>query len=111
MCGLAGIFWRDGRPVDPHVLKGMSDAVAHRGPDGEGFWIDGPVGLGHRRLAIRELSELGAQPMASPSGRTVVIFNGEIYNDPALKSELTREHGFEFRSQSDTEVLPAGYEA
>ena len=111
MCGLTGIYWRDGRPVDPHVLQRMTDALAHRGPDDEGQWIAGPIGLGHRRLAIRELSLLGAQPMASPSGLTVVIINGEINTDRALKSELTREHGFVFRSQSDTEVLPAGYEA
>jgi asparagine synthase (glutamine-hydrolysing) len=89
----------------------MTDALAHRGPDGDGFWIDGNIGLGHRRLAIRDLSPLGAQPMTSTNGN-VVIFNGEIYNDRVLKAELTREHGAVFRSQtSDAEVLPAGYDA
>lgn len=111
MCGLAGIFWRDGRPVDSLVLERMTRALAHRGPDGEGCWTENNVGLGHRRLAIRELSQLGAQPMASPDGQVVVVFNGEIYNDRALKAELTREFGTVFRSQSDTEVLPAGYQA
>lgn len=111
MCGIAGLFYRDGRPVDPALLKKMTDTISHRGPDSEGHWISGAVGLGHRRLAIRDLSPSGAQPMASADGSVVVVFNGEIYNDRELKAELSRDFGYRFTSTSDTEVIPAGYKA
>jgi asparagine synthase (glutamine-hydrolysing) len=86
----------------------MTNAIAHRGPDGEGQFVDGPVGLGHRRLAILDLSAAGAQPMASPEGRVVVTYNGEIYNHLDLRREL-ESLGYHFRSRTDTEVLVHGY--
>nr|WP_244172885.1 asparagine synthase (glutamine-hydrolyzing) [Bordetella genomosp. 6] len=104
MCGVAGLIHLDGAAVDPAVLQGMTDAIAHRGPDGEGHWIDGNVGLGHRRLAIIDLSPAGHQPMISADSRYVLSYNGEIYNFRELRVELQGE-GCQFRSQSDSEVL------
>jgi asparagine synthase (glutamine-hydrolysing) len=82
----------------------MTDAIAHRGPDGEGFYTDRFVGLGHRRLAIIDLSAAGHQPMATSDGRAVLTYNGEIYNYLELKSELEAK-GYVFRSRTDSEVL------
>ena len=82
----------------------MTDALAHRGPDGEGQFVDGPVGLGHRRLAIIDLSPLGKQPMTTPDGRFTMVYNGEIYNYQELRSELTMR-GRSFVSRTDSEVL------
>ncbi|MGF6311235.1 asparagine synthase (glutamine-hydrolyzing) [Bradyrhizobium sp. i1.8.4] len=104
MCGVAGILNLDGRPVSPHVLRAMTQAIAHRGPDGEGQWIDRSIGLGHRRLAIIDLSPTGEQPMQTPDGRFVISYNGEIYNYRELRAELEAQ-GHVFRSRSDTEVL------
>jgi asparagine synthase (glutamine-hydrolysing) len=104
MCGIAGIFHRDGAPAAPVRLKAMIDAIAHRGPDGEGQYVDGPLGLGHRRLAIIDLSPLGAQPMTTPDGRFTITYNGEIYNFQELRSELAAR-GHAFVSRSDTEIL------
>jgi len=104
MCGIAGLVNLDGRPVSPAILKRMTDAIAHRGPDGEGQWTEGCVGLGHRRLAIIDLSAAAHQPMLSADHRYVIAYNGEIYNYRELRAELEAE-GFSFRSQSDTEVL------
>lgn len=104
MCGIAGIFHLDGAPASPTLLKRMTDAVAHRGPDGEGQWMDGPVGIGHRRLAIIDLSPLAHQPMLSGSGRYVLSYNGELYNFRELRAELEAK-GYRFHSQSDTEVV------
>ncbi len=105
MCGLTGIFYggAGGGTVDPALLKRMTDAIAHRGPDGEGFHIEPGVGLGHRRLAIIDIGG-GAQPMSTSDGRVVVVFNGEIYNFRDLTADLTAL-GFVFRTQSDTEVI------
>ncbi len=108
MCGIAGIFNVDGRPVSMGVLRRMMDAVAHRGPDGEGFWTSSFVGFGHRRLAIIDLSPLGHQPMQSTDGSCVITFNGEIYNFQNLRLELEAK-GHAFRSRSDTEVLLNAY--
>jgi asparagine synthase (glutamine-hydrolysing) len=108
MCGITGIFNVDGRPVSVSVLKRMTDAVQHRGPDGEGFWTSSFVGFGHRRLAIIDLSPLGHQPMQSADGRLVLTYNGEIYNFQELRVELESK-GHAFRSRSDTEVLLAAY--
>jgi asparagine synthase (glutamine-hydrolysing) len=108
MCGLAGIFNVDGRPVSVNVLKRMTDAVRHRGPDGEGFWTGSFVGLGHRRLSIIDLSPLGHQPMQTGDGQVVLVFNGEIYNYQELRVEL-ESRGHAFRSQTDTEVLLNAY--
>jgi asparagine synthase (glutamine-hydrolysing) len=104
MCGIAGLIDLAGKPVSPVILKRMTDAVAHRGPDGEGHWIDGPVGLGHRRLAIIDLSPAGHQPMISSDHRFVISYNGEIYNHREIRAELEAA-GFWFRSRTDTEVV------
>ena len=108
MCGIAGIYaYLDVAPaVDRGELARMNVRMAVRGPDGSGDWIsnDGRVGFTHRRLAIIDLSERGAQPMHSADGRLTITFNGEIYNYRELRAELERK-GFEFRTESDTEVL------
>ena len=110
MCGIAGMINLDGAAVPAPILNAMTDAIAHRGPDGEGRWIDGPIGLGHRRLAIIDLSPMGRQPMVSPSGRFVMTYNGEVYNFRELRSEL-EEIGYSFRSTTDSEVVLAALEA
>lgn len=111
MCGLAGIYHRDGRPVDAAALDRMTDSLTHRGPDGRGTWIAPGIGLGHRRLAIRDLSDHGAQPFHSRCGTVVVAYNGEIYNDRELAADLARNHGFVRQTRCDTELLPAGWQA
>jgi len=103
MCGIAGIVRFDGAPVRREDLARMADAQKHRGPDGDGIWTDGPVGLGHRRLAIIDLSSAGAQPMRTPAG-DVIVYNGEVYNFQELRDEL-EDLGHQFRSTSDTEVV------
>jgi len=120
MCGISGIISNDPNKVTISLLKKMTDAIAHRGPDGEGHWISysGEVGLGHRRLSIIDLSREADQPMhydlPSPSGdgedtRYCIVFNGEIYNYIELKESLTSQ-GYRFKTQSDTEVLMAMYD-
>jgi len=109
MCGIAGVLDTTGAPVSVAVLKRMTDIVAHRGPDGEGHYALGSVGLGHRRLAIIDLSDAGHEPMANEDGSVVLIFNGEIYNYQVLRVEL-EGLGHQFHSQTDTEVLVHGYE-
>ncbi|MDC1527529.1 asparagine synthase (glutamine-hydrolyzing) [Gammaproteobacteria bacterium] len=104
MCGVAGVINLDGKPVPPVFLKRMTDAIAHRGPDGEGQWIDGNVGLGHRRLSIIDLSPAGHQPMISADKRYVLSYNGEIYNYRELRTDLESE-GARFQSQTDTEMV------
>ena len=94
----------DGRPVAAETLKWMADAIAHRGPDGEGYWTEGHVGLAHRRLSIIDLSSAASQPMVSPDGHTVLAYNGEVYNFRELRVELEK-CGYRFRSNSDTEVV------
>lgn len=108
MCGIAGIFNLNGEPVSPVILRRMTDAIAHRGPDGEGHFTDGDVGLGHRRLAIIDLSPAAHQPMLSNDGRYALIYNGEIYNFQELRLEL-ETLGYQFRSRSDSEVLLSSY--
>ena len=104
MCGITGFVNSNGDAVSPVILKKMTDAIAHRGPDGEGHWIEGNVGLGHRRLAIIDLSPAGHQPMISADHRWVLSYNGEIYNYRELRTELEAE-GVWFRSQTDSEVV------
>lgn len=104
MCGITGLIHLDNNPVSPVVLQRMTDAIAHRGPDGEGHWIEGNVGLGHRRLAILDLSPAGHQPMASVSQRYVMAYNGEVYNFRELRMEL-EALGYQFRSRTDSEVV------
>jgi asparagine synthase (glutamine-hydrolysing) len=108
MCGIAGIFNQNGAPVSLDLLKRMTDSIAHRGPDGEGHFIQGPVGLGHRRLAIIDLTPAGKQPMIDRSGEIVLVYNGEIYNFLELRQEL-EALGHTFQSRSDTEVLLYAY--
>jgi asparagine synthase (glutamine-hydrolysing) len=110
MCGIAGVLHVDGAPASPTAVGRMIDAVIHRGPDGEGQWTDGPIGLGHRRLAIIDLSPAGRQPMASEDGSIVLSFGGEIYNFQSLRLEL-EALGHRFHSRTDAEVLVHGYEA
>ena len=108
MCGLTAEFayGASAAPVSRDRIERVSAAMAARGPDGAGLWIsaDRRVGLAHRRLAIVDLSEAGAQPMATPDGKIRIVFNGEIYNFRNLRAELEKK-GYRFRSRSDTEVL------
>ena len=108
MCGIAGIFHLEtAKPVDPVRVRRMTDAIAHRGPDGSGVWTAPGVGLGHRRLSIIEL-EGGAQPMHSDDGALTLSFNGEIYNFRELRKELEAA-GLAFRTHSDSEVILQGW--
>jgi asparagine synthase (glutamine-hydrolysing) len=112
MCGIAGLLSRDGSPVEERLLRAMSDAVAHRGPDGDGIWIapHGRVGLAHRRLSIIDLSSAAAQPMASADERFVITYNGEIYNHRELRRELEAAGIRDWRTDhSDTEVILAAW--
>jgi asparagine synthase (glutamine-hydrolysing) len=109
MCGICGIVDFSRRPVSAPTLERMRDVMVHRGPDAAGLHIEGHAALGHRRLAIIDLSPLGNQPMSNRDGRIWVVFNGEIYNFQDLRQELTGK-GYAFRSRSDTEVLVHGYE-
>jgi asparagine synthase (glutamine-hydrolysing) len=108
MCGFFGAaFLENNDPVD---VRGALTCIAHRGPDASGVWTGSGVALGHVRLAVLDLTPGGAQPMQSPDGGVVVVFNGEIYNHHALRREL-EGLGHHFRSRSDTEVIVEGYRA
>jgi len=108
MCGIAGIFHLEvAKPVDPARVRLMTDAQAHRGPDGSGIWTAPGVGLGHRRLSIIDLGG-GAQPMLTEDEALAITFNGEIYNFQAVRAELEAK-GHVFRTDSDTEVILHGY--
>lgn len=109
MCGIAGVFNLNGEPVATGLLKRMTDAIAHRGPDGEGHYTDGGVGLGHRRLSIIDLSAAARQPMGNETGDVLLVYNGEIYNFQSLRVELESK-GHRFHSQTDSEVVIHGYE-
>lgn len=104
MCGIVGYMSLDGSPASPVILREMADAIRHRGPDGEGYFTDGTLGLAHRRLAIIDLSPAGHQPMATPDGRYVLTYNGEIYNYQELRLELEAA-GRQFHSRTDSEVV------
>lgn len=104
MCGVAGYLRLDGALADARVVAAMGDAVAHRGPNGSGTFVEGPCGLAHRRLAIIDLSEAAAQPMTSSDGRFVISYNGEVYNYREIRDRLRLE-GVTVRSESDTEVV------
>lgn len=113
MCGITG-FIDVGKGSGVHELRAlvtsMTDAIQHRGPDGSDAWVQDHVALGHRRLAIVDLTPSGAQPMASSSGRYMIIFNGEIYNFLDIRKEL-EARGVSFKGTSDTEVMLASFEA
>lgn len=111
MCGIVGIYSRDGAVSEQKMkraLRQMSDQILHRGPDGSGIWAEGKAGFAHRRLAIIDLNERSAQPMYTQDRSLVVTFNGEIYNYKDLRREL-QDHGHVFYTESDTEVLLHGY--
>ena len=113
MCGIAGILLPPGRSKQPELdaLPAMLDTLRHRGPDGAGVWLDSAagIGLGHRRLAIVDLSEAGRQPMQARHAGLVATYNGEIYNFRELRAEL-EERGAAFRGSGDTEVMLAAFE-
>src|SRR5437879_235869 len=109
MCGIAGVLRRRGDADDRPAVGAMLDALARRGPDGHGIEHDGPLTVGHRRLAILDLSAAGHQPMRSASGRYVVSYNGEIYNYRDLQRELGLSAD-QLRSTSDTEILLLAWE-
>src|SRR3954470_16693852 len=104
MCGLAGELRFDGAQAGVATLERMTGCLVHRGPDGSGFWARGPIGLGHRRLSILDLSEAGAQPMVDWQLGLTIAFNGIIYNYQDLRREL-QDLGHRFFSTSDTEVV------
>ncbi len=103
MCGICGIVDFSGQPAKESALRRMMTRMKHRGPDDDGVFVDGPVGLGHVRLSIIDLSSAGHQPMASEDGRFVMVYNGEIYNYIELREELAEF--LHFRTRTDTEVL------
>lgn len=112
MCGIAGILYPNssGSWLESNVIA-MSNAIRHRGPDGNGFWVDSAQGVGfsHTRLSIIDLTSSGSQPMTSATGRFILSYNGEIYNFPELKQDLIKL-GIKFKGTSDTEVLLASIE-
>jgi asparagine synthase (glutamine-hydrolysing) len=109
MCGFAGkLAPSPQRPVERDLIRAMTDCVAHRGPDADGFFFGAGIGLGHRRLSIVDVAS-GQQPLSNEDGTVWVVFNGEIYNFPALRAEL-ESRGHQFRTHSDTEVIVHGYE-
>ncbi len=107
MCGIVGIWNRDGAPVDAGLLERLRDRLAHRGPDGAGLHLDDGLGLGHRRLAVLD-PRAGVQPMHSPDGQAVIVYNGEVYNYRELRKELGAL-GHRFGTDCDTEVVLAAY--
>src|SRR5215471_9708328 len=110
MCGIAGKLYLDLQGVvKTDSLRLMTAALRHRGPDDEGMWVGGPVGLGHRRLAIIDLSPRAHQPMVNEDGSLRIVFNGEIYNFQSLREDLLRK-GHVFHTESDTETILHLYE-
>jgi asparagine synthase (glutamine-hydrolysing) len=112
MCGISGVWYRDGRSDVKAALTKMNSTIIHRGPDAGGIWYAEAtpgLGIGHRRLSILDLSPEGAQPKTSQSGRFVITFNGEIYNFLEIRNDLQAK-GLDFKGRSDTEVLLAGFE-
>lgn len=108
MCGLNGTFRFDGQKADFMTLKRMTSVIHHRGPDDEGFYQDGPVGFGFRRLSIQDLSPKGHQPMLDDREQVAVMLNGEAYNFVEVRDQLKKK-GYRFSSTGDTEVLLKGY--
>lgn len=109
MCGITGYFKSKYLQLPLNALKKATDTLIHRGPDDAGYYENGEVGLGHRRLSIIDLSESGHQPMMSSNGKFIIVFNGEIYNYKEIKKELLN-NGYMFRGTSDTEVIANGYQ-
>ncbi len=110
MCGIVGKLYIDpSRSVSRGEMASMAGVLSHRGPDGEGIWVDGSIGLAHRRLSIIDLRAVASQPMSNEDGTVWVTFNGEIYNFHELRKEL-ESHGHVFRTNSDTEAIVHAYE-
>src|SRR5262245_49145356 len=110
MCGIVGKLASSAdAPVDADLIRRMTAVLRHRGPDDEGVWVDGPVGLGNRRLAIIDLSSRSRQPMTNEDGTLHLTFNGEIYNFRELRQALLAR-GHAFRSDGDTETVLHLYE-
>ena len=107
MCGIVGVFNLNQEIVDRSVLKSMASKIAHRGPDGQGYFLNDNIGLAHKRLAILDTSNKGAQPMSSKNNKWTIVFNGCIYNFSELKQEL-KSKGHIFISETDTEVICEG---
>src|SRR5262249_35591217 len=109
MCGIAGVYnYVSGKPASREELARMAERLVHRGPDGEGFHLDGALGFAHRRLAIIDVAA-GAQPMASADGRIHLAYNGEVYNYRELREEL-KARGHAPRTRCDTEVVLLAYQ-
>ena len=106
MCGIAGLVNFSNNIIDPSVIKRMTSCMSHRGPDADGYFSENKISLGHRRLSIIDLSSAANQPFTDNSGRYIIIFNGEIYNYKKVKQLLT---DYNFKTNSDTEVLIAAY--
>jgi asparagine synthase (glutamine-hydrolysing) len=107
MCGIAGILRFNGEKAGLDAIRTITNCMQHRGPDADGFFTEGPIALGHRRLSIIDLSEVANQPMADGNDRYIIVFNGEIYNFREVKQELK---GYRFQTNGDTEVVLAAYE-
>ena len=104
MCGIAGYINLNRAPASENILKKMTNSIAHRGPDGEGFYVKGEVAIGHRRLSVIDLSDSGRQPMVSTNGRYILSYNGELYNFKEIRRRL-RSLGYYFYSETDSEVV------
>ncbi|MDI6773849.1 MAG: asparagine synthase (glutamine-hydrolyzing) [Verrucomicrobiota bacterium] len=109
MCGIAGIVNFSGEPVTEATVRVMCEAIRHRGPDDDGYLVDGNVALGNRRLSIIDLSEKGRQPIFNEDGTLAIVYNGEIYNYASIRKDL-ESRGHRFRSDTDTEVIVHAYE-
>ena len=115
MCGIAGTYNQSGQSYgrgpgeSRQRLEGMGALIAHRGPDSEGYLIDGPVALANRRLAVIDLSSAGRQPLFNEDGQIGIVYNGELYNFQSLRETLV-QRGHRFRSATDTEVIIHAYE-
>ena len=112
MCGIAGIVRFDSKRIRPEEIRNLTKAIEHRGPYGEGIWLnkDETIGLGHRRLSILDLTDRASQPMHFADGRFTIVYNGEIFNFAELREEL-KQKGYQFNTDTDTEVLLAAYHA
>ena len=109
MCGIAGVFNRDGAAVEQAWLSAMAETLCHRGPDADGFWAADGLGLAHRRLSVIDVSAAGRQPIGSEDGRIQVCYNGEIYNFDEIREDLLGR-GHRFMSRTDTEVIAHAWE-
>lgn len=108
MCGFTGYFNSSGQPASIDIVRNMADKIRHRGPDGDGYWVNDNIALAHRRLSIIDVRDIAGQPMKSPDGRYVMVFNGEIYNFQDIKKDLITK-GCRFKTEGDSEVLLSAF--